>query len=152
MDGMGCVWTLKTCLEQKKLPASHHLLNSCLVGPDRLGLLPRAEQPARFFFSHWSLRVSRTPLKINMEPPKLLVCRCFSFSNGVCSGSMLVFRGWFPNPSEKYYYSQIGSFQSPRIGGESTKCLSCHHPVLIKVRVLMEEIPNNHLGCIKHWK
>ena len=32
-------------------------------------------------------------LKINMEPSKLVLCRCFSFSKGVCSGSMLVFRG-----------------------------------------------------------
>ena len=28
-----------------------------------------------------------------MEPSKLVLCRCFSFSKGVCSGSMLVFRG-----------------------------------------------------------
>ena len=38
---------------------------------------------------------SVTPLKFNMEPKKLVVCRCFSFSKGVSSGSMLVFGGVF---------------------------------------------------------
>ena len=34
-----------------------------------------------------------TPPKTHMEPPKLVVCRCFSFCNGVFSGFMLVFGG-----------------------------------------------------------
>ena len=34
-----------------------------------------------------------TPPKTNMEPQKLVVCRCFSFSKAVFSGSMLVFGG-----------------------------------------------------------
>ena len=34
-----------------------------------------------------------TPLKTNMEQKKLAVGRCFSFSKGAFSGSMLVFGG-----------------------------------------------------------
>ena len=36
-----------------------------------------------------------TPLKTNMEPQTLVVCRCLSSSKGVFSGSMLIFRGVF---------------------------------------------------------
>ena len=41
---------------------------------------------------HW-IGGTLTPLKTNMEPKKLMVSRCFSFSKGPFSGSMLVLGG-----------------------------------------------------------
>ena len=46
----------------------------------------------RFFWWEW---YDVHPWEINMEPKRLMVCRCFSFSKGVFSGSMLVFGGGY---------------------------------------------------------
>ena len=48
-----------------------------------------------------------TPLKINMEPKKLAVCRCVSFFQETCSGSMLIFEDT-PHVSPKHVYGRKG--------------------------------------------
>ncbi len=44
-------------------------------------------------FKFGKKHTSHTPPKTNMEPQKMVLCKCVSFSMGVLSGSMLIFRG-----------------------------------------------------------
>ena len=49
------------------------------------------------------------PLKQTAGTQKLMVCRCFSFSKGVFSGSMFVFRSGTKSCGNKGVVSQFGA-------------------------------------------